>query len=111
EIDAETGQLATSLCPKTRNQVFIAGTQPVEVCTRHGGGRTVVAGWESSPKAAPAPAPVTPEARPPPVASSAPPVQGLPWRPPRSIPVAPVAPPEQPEKKKGFFGRLKDIFK
>ncbi len=110
EIDAETGQLATSLCPKTRNQVFIAGTQPVEVCSRHGGGRTVVAGWESTPKAPPTVAPVTPDGRPPQVASSAPP-EALPSRTPRSIPVAPAAPPAQPEKKKGFFGRLKDIFK
>jgi hypothetical protein len=30
---------------------------------------------------------------------------------PRSIPVAPPAAQPEPEKKKGFFGRLKDIFK
>jgi penicillin-binding protein 1B len=108
EIDAETGQLATSACPKIRNQVFINGTQPVEICHLHGGGRTVVAGWESVPKA-PAPVPVaTPETgHPPQVASSTPPP-----RTPRSIPVAPPPSPQpQPEKKKGFFGRLKDIFK
>src|SRR5262249_47370984 len=100
----------TASCPKTRNQVFIAGTQPVEICRLHGGGRTVVAGWESSPRTPP-PAPVpaaTPESKPPQVASVPP--QSLPSRTPRSIPVTPASPP-QAENKKGFFGRLRDIFK
>ncbi len=58
EIDADTGELATPNCPKVRSEVFIAGTQPVQICHIHGkGGGTQVAGWEptqSPPGAAPA---------------------------------------------------------
>jgi penicillin-binding protein 1B len=35
EIDAETGKLATSLCPKVIRESFIAGTEPHEVCDLH----------------------------------------------------------------------------
>jgi membrane carboxypeptidase/penicillin-binding protein len=35
EIDAETGKLATSLCPKVIRESFIAGTEPHEVCEVH----------------------------------------------------------------------------
>jgi penicillin-binding protein 1B len=35
QIDAETGQLATPNCPKVRNEVFIEGTQPSEICHLH----------------------------------------------------------------------------
>ena len=42
EIDAETGELPTGAGAKVRNEVFIAGTQPVQ----HGNGRTQVAGWD-----------------------------------------------------------------
>src|ERR1041385_7485372 len=45
QIDAETGQLAGGSCPKVRTEVFIAGTQPVELCQVHGGGRTQISGW------------------------------------------------------------------
>jgi hypothetical protein len=82
--------------------VFIAGTQPVESCKLHGG-RTQIAGWEPSAPAAPekttvasvesARAPARPQVR--------------------SIPITPAQAPEpEPRKKsKGFFGRLKDIFR
>jgi penicillin-binding protein 1B len=108
QIDAETGQLATPNCPKVRNQVFISGTQPVDVCRRHGGGRTQIAGWEPSQSASP-PEPTVVGEKPPVIAA-------VPQTPdhkmPRSIPIAPP-PPSEPQKKehKGFFGRLKDIFK
>ena len=102
DIDAETGLLATSSCPKVRSEVFIAGTQPVEACKLHGGGRTQIAGWEPTAPAADktsvasvetARAPARPQAR--------------------SIPIEPPAPqaPEAPKKSRGFFGRLKDIFR
>ena len=105
EIDAETGELATPACPKIRNQVFIAGTQPVEVCRLHGGGRTQISGWEPSAKPTPT---VIPDGRDKSPAIAAAP----PGKTPRSIPVSPAAPaPQQPEKHKGFFGRLKDLFK
>ena len=35
EIDAQTGKLATSLCPKVITESFIAGTEPHEVCELH----------------------------------------------------------------------------
>jgi penicillin-binding protein 1B len=49
EIDADTGQLATAACPRVRTEVFIAGTQPVEVCRMHGGkgGTTTISSWDT----------------------------------------------------------------
>jgi penicillin-binding protein 1B len=38
EIDRETGLLATPACPKTRNEAFVAGTEPREPCLGHGYG-------------------------------------------------------------------------
>jgi penicillin-binding protein 1B len=49
EIDPETGQLATPRCPKTRSEVFLAGTQPIETCALHGGG-TQITDWNSDKK-------------------------------------------------------------
>jgi penicillin-binding protein 1B len=98
EIDAETGELATPACPKVRNEVFMTGTQPVQVCHIHGNGRTQVSSWDVPEKSAG-------EARP--VVASADPPQKT--KAPRSIPVDPNAP--IPGEKKGFFGRLKDVFK
>ncbi len=37
EICEETGQIATDHCPRTRNEVFIEGTEPVVECELHGG--------------------------------------------------------------------------
>jgi hypothetical protein len=108
EIDEGTGMLATPACPKVRSQVFISGTQPVEVCRLHGGARTQIAGWEPT---ATTPAPTTVSDRPPTLAAnpqtSAPKTE-------RSIPVVPAPAEEQPKEKKphkGFFGRLRDVFK
>ena len=49
DIDPETGQLATANCPKTRSEVFLAGTQPIETCALHGGG-TQITDWNSDKK-------------------------------------------------------------
>jgi len=35
-IDPVSGRLATPECPTVRSEVFIAGTEPVEFCDRHG---------------------------------------------------------------------------
>jgi len=35
QICSDSGQLASPLCPNTRNEVFIAGTEPTTVCTEH----------------------------------------------------------------------------
>jgi penicillin-binding protein 1B len=108
QIDAETGQLATPSCPKVRNQMFIAGTQPVEMCKLHGGGRIQVSGWE------PTATPANPEAHPDNRRAAVTEAPSSPAaRTPRSIPVTPAPPQPKPAatEKKGFFGRLKDIFK
>jgi penicillin-binding protein 1B len=36
-IDAETLQIATPSCPNTREEVFISGSQPTQLCELHGG--------------------------------------------------------------------------
>lgn len=109
EIDPDSGQLATSGCPNPRPEYFIDGTQPVELCHLHGGGVMRVAGWDT-----PSPEPANPAGSAPAAAqrgSVATPRQHASV----DIPIspAPKPPPARPEaqKKKGFFGRLKDIFK
>jgi penicillin-binding protein 1B len=56
-IDPESGFPATPNCPKTRPEVYIAGTEPVGVCPLHGGrgGITTVSGWDTTPPPAAAP--------------------------------------------------------
>ena len=105
DIDAETGQLATPACPRVRNQVFIAGTQPVEICRLHGGGRTQISGWEPL-SSKPEPTVIPDNRDKAPALAAAPPPKG-----PRSIPIEPPPSQQVPEKKKGFFGHLKDLFK
>lgn len=103
DIDPASGQLATPSCPIARGEVFISGTQPVELCHLHSSGGTQVAGWET---------PATPQqpAQPQRMAAGTP-------RSAQSVPVTPTpvpaqTPPQPPSKeKKGFFGRLKDIFR
>jgi len=43
EVDADTGMLATPLCPNRKAELFIEGGSPVEPCSRHspGGGARV----------------------------------------------------------------------
>jgi penicillin-binding protein 1B len=103
DIDAETGLLATPNCPKVRSEVFIAGTQPIEACRLHGGGRTQIAGWEPTEAPSADKAPIVA------ADTKAPPRPAL-----RSIPITPASvPPAETAKKpsKGFFGRLRDIFR
>lgn len=104
DIDADTGELATTACPRVRSEVFIAGTQPVQACRTHGrGGQAIISSWED-----PAPASVAQVAAP---ADPGP----RPARPrnksPQVIPIAPAPKqaPKQPEK--GFWGRALDLFK
>jgi penicillin-binding protein 1B len=115
DIDEETGELAAPNCPRVRSEVFIAGSQPVQICHIHGNGRTLVSGWDPVQSNAPGAAPAAEsngvvasvQTSPSPSAVQAAPA-------PRSITITPTpAPqPQQPEpKKKGFFGRIKDIFK
>jgi len=114
DIDPLSGQLSTAACPISRAEYFVSGTQPVEMCRLHGGGGTQVAGWETTP----APAAAAPAAAAQPqtavtdqgqyrTARTPPPVGAI------DNPQAAVqpAPMEKPKEKKGFFGKIKDIFK
>ena len=99
DIDPETGKLAAPGCgSEPRPEVFIAGTQPVELCS---GGTTQVAGWDlpsGTPSLMAANAARASRADGTPVTSSTP----------RQV----VLPPqEEKPKKKGFFGRILDIFR
>jgi penicillin-binding protein 1B len=108
-IDPESGMPATPFCPKTKTEVFIAGTQPVGTCPLHGNrspGATHVAGWElpAPPQLAQngAPAnPADPRFRQAPPAATAP--NGRPGNKHEQD--------QQPQKRKGFFRRLMDVFK
>ena len=108
QIDPVSGQLATASCPQVKTEYFIEGTQPVESCQLHGGGAMQVASWETGqpPKqtstAGLRPVDGLPSASQR-VASSAPPID------PPQVPAA--QPPPQPQKKRGFFGRIRDIFR
>ena len=48
DIDEGTGELAAPNCPtdKVRSEVFIAGSQPLQICHIHGSGRTLVSSWD-----------------------------------------------------------------
>ena len=114
DIDPLSGQLATGACPTARAEYFVSGTQPVEMCRLHGGGGTQVAGWETTPApAAAAPSRASAGAR---VRSgTAVRRQSEPRRrlrlPKRSKPRLSRRLLEKPKEKRGFFGKIKDIFK
>jgi penicillin-binding protein 1B len=102
QIDPASGQLATAACPKVRTEYFIDGTQPVELCQLHGGGGTRVAGWETG-QPARAADPASSQSF-----SGAPPQQ----RAAQNGPPMPDSTQTQPPRKhKGFFERLRGIFK
>jgi penicillin-binding protein 1B len=118
QIDPQSGMPATPYCPKTRQEVYIAGTQPVGTCPLHGGhgGVTSVAGWETP--AAPKPANGEPGVRvtgatgdgqvvPPVVAQ-----RNAAASPPETAQTAQDQNSEQSKKeKKGLFRRLLGVFK
>ena len=110
EIDPLSGQLATPACPRPAQEVFIAGTQPLETCRLHGGSGpsvTHVTGWETQP-------PQTTSV-PTPSNLSQPPISALPRVVTGDSPAPATATAEQAEKakekKKGFFGRVFGVFK
>jgi penicillin-binding protein 1B len=55
QIDPESGYLATPYCPQTRDEIFVAGTEPTQLCPLHSGGGEPSPFWTS---AEPAPATV-----------------------------------------------------
>jgi len=112
-IDPESGMPATPQCPTQQSEVFIAGTEPVGFCPLHGGkgDHTTVSGWDTAPAA--------PNQAVPPVAPT--PYQQAPRRD-ISVPPPPPnqvtqngqpqpQPADKQQKKKGFFGKLKDVFR
>jgi penicillin-binding protein 1B len=103
DIDPLSGQLATPTCPSARPEYFISGTQPVELCRLHSTGATQVAGWDTTSPAANRPADSATG-------------QSAPYRSSQTVPISPESSPqtrpvEPPREKKGFFGRIRDIFK
>jgi penicillin-binding protein 1B len=116
EIDPQSGMPATPACPKTRTEVYIAGTEPVGTCPLHGGrtGATNVAGWDTGGSAAGsadnpaaggarmAPAAVARRAARQASAQAAQPVQPAP---------AKGTEGQKPEEKKSLLHRLLGVFK
>jgi penicillin-binding protein 1B len=104
-IDPESGMPAGAQCPVQVPEVFIAGTEPVGSCPLHGakGDRTTVSGWD------------LPSSTQPQSSQSPPSIEALPPRrdngsPPAQVTEDRTQPPEKP-KKKGFFSKLKDVFR
>ncbi len=101
DVDSTSGLLATVNCPKVHSEVFIAGTQPVELCKLHGGAaRTQIASWEPSAADDAGKAPALAAAQP-----VKPPVRSIPIAP------APALQPTPPPASRGFFGRLRGLFR
>jgi penicillin-binding protein 1B len=110
DIDPASGDLATPSCPTARGEVFVSGTQPITLCRLHSTGGTQVAGWET-PETPSASQPSQPNRVMDPRLPSTYRAQSVPINPTPVTPQAPPAPPPAPREKKGFFGRIKDIFK
>jgi penicillin-binding protein 1B len=125
DVDPLSGMPSTASCPSSRPEVYIAGTEPVQFCTLHGGrgGPATVAGWETS-----APAPARSQPAPPSFTGLTDPMAGadsaasraarqaagapLPPSIAKAGPPPPKPPDEKkPEKKKGIFQRLIGVFK
>ncbi|MDP9054552.1 MAG: hypothetical protein M3N93_09670 [Acidobacteriota bacterium] len=108
-IDPESGMPATAQCPVQHPEVFIAGTEPVGACPLHGGkgDRTTVSGWDI-PTQPGMPPPLGPQ----PYIQPALPRRDNDGSLPSHITDERTPAADKPqEKKKGFFGKLKDVFK
>jgi penicillin-binding protein 1B len=120
DIDPLSGMPATPNCPSTRKEVYIAGTEPVGVCPLHGGGRpgtTNVTGWETSPPARPAAPTADTSIRITGTSGDGAVSPGAGTRHARQDPDADAtaqqqtAEQPQQQEKKGFFNKLKGLFK
>jgi penicillin-binding protein 1B len=107
-IDPESGMPASPQCPMQAPEVFVAGTEPVGSCPLHGGkgDHTTVSGWDTGSSASPQNphSPASPQS-PPPRRDYADNGSS-----PAQVTEQQTSPPDKP-KKKGFFGKLKDVFK
>ena len=115
QIDPESGMPATPFCPSTRQEVFIAGTEPVGTCPLHGGtgtsDSTNVTGWDVPGTGQPAdPSQVPPRRRPSPQSGDGGAAPTTNYATPQAQQIdMPITPPSQvpgPPKKKGFWHRL-----
>jgi penicillin-binding protein 1B len=100
QIDPLSGQLATSACPTNQTDYYLLGTQPIQFCLLHQGGSTQIAGWEIPP--IPGQPAVAAAVSTQPALSTA---QNLP-----NVDVQ-AQQKEKPKEKKGFFDKLKSIFR
>jgi penicillin-binding protein 1B len=106
DVDPLSGKLATPSCPSSHPEVFIAGTQPLEYCPLHGGaGKTMIAGWDT-PDADSSARGVGGDAQAVPAARQA-------RRPQAQQEVNKSTPVQSatPQKKPGFWDRIRSIFK
>jgi len=116
-IDPQSGMQATANCPKTQQEVYIAGTEPQGLCPLHGGrqGVTNVAGWDTAPPATAPPGSAPDDARLSPDSIARRAARQNPPQPPASPPanIAAAAPNAKPEakQKKGLLHRLLGVFK
>ena len=101
QIDADTGQLATSLCPRVITEYYLLGTQPVQFCPLHPGGATEIAGWDA------VPAPSLPAAPAYPNSGAA----GMNQENAQNAAQADGQKDKQDAKKRGILDKLKSIFK
>ncbi len=97
QIDPDTGELATTACPRVVTEYYLLGTQPVQFCLVHQGGSTEIAGWETAPN-------------PPTTLPNLPPAPGT--MPPGTAPDLNGQDPQKnsSEKKPGLLDKLKSIF-
>ncbi|HZS55638.1 MAG TPA: PBP1A family penicillin-binding protein [Bryobacteraceae bacterium] len=97
QVDPDSGELATSACPKVGTDYYLLGTQPAQFCPLHQGGSTEIAGWETASPQGQSTLPNVPV-----------PPGGM------SSPADPENPQnvknKQDQQKHGFFDKLKSIF-
>jgi penicillin-binding protein 1B len=109
-IDPQSGKPATPLCPDQKPEVFIAGTEPVGSCPLHGNGKRelTVSSWDDNSTG-------TQNAKDRAAADNVTPRRNTISSGPAPIPYQPSGkqnqPPAEEPKKKGIFGKLKDVFK
>ena len=106
QIDPESGLLATSSCPQVRTEFFVEGSQPGESCNLHGGGAMHIAGWDSPSQPGDRPAPVRSASRAKATAEAPASAEE-----PAAAVDTPAATKTDKPKKKGIFGKLRDILR
>jgi penicillin-binding protein 1B len=105
-IDPQSGQLATSQCPKTVTAYFVAGSEPTQYCQLHGGAAVAQSGqgsWLTHLFGKGQDTPANPNQPPPPHPATSP-NSGDATQPNGDSSA------QQPEKKKGFLGKIFGIF-